>query len=56
MPSVRAISIETAIARVDQRLSSFRQLAAILGAVSFAVGFLLVTTIDRLADRSELIG
>lgn len=45
VPSVSAISIETAIAQVDERLSYFRQLAVILGAVSFAVGFLLVTTI-----------
>ncbi|MEA2764206.1 MAG: putative transport system permease protein, partial [Gemmatimonadaceae bacterium] len=35
----------TAIAEVDQRLSYFRQLAFILGAVSLFVGFLLVTTL-----------
>jgi len=45
LPSVSAISIATAIAQVDQRLSYFRQLAFILGAVSLFVGFLLVTTL-----------
>lgn len=45
IPNVSAISIATAIAQVDQRLSYFRQLAVILGAVSLFVGFLLVTTL-----------
>ena len=45
LPTVSAISIATAIAQVDQRLSYFRQLAFILGAVSLFVGFLLVTTL-----------
>jgi putative ABC transport system permease protein len=45
LPSVTAISISSAIAQVDQRLSYFRQLAFILGAVSLFVGFLLVTTL-----------
>jgi putative ABC transport system permease protein len=45
IPSVSAISVATAIAQVDQRLSYFRQLAFILGAVSLFVGFLLVTTL-----------
>jgi putative ABC transport system permease protein len=45
IPSVSAISVATAIAEVDQRLSYFRQLAFILGAVSLFVGFLLVTTL-----------
>jgi putative ABC transport system permease protein len=45
VPNVSAISISTAIAQVDQRLSYFRQLAFILGAVSLFVGFLLVTTL-----------
>jgi putative ABC transport system permease protein len=45
LPNVTAISIATAIAQVDQRLSYFRQLAVILGAVSLFVGFLLVTTL-----------
>jgi putative ABC transport system permease protein len=45
IPTVSAISVATAIAQVDQRLSYFRQLAFILGAVSLFVGFLLVTTL-----------
>lgn len=45
LPNVTAISIATAIAQVDERLSYFRQLAIILGAVSLFVGFLLVTTL-----------
>jgi len=45
IPTVSAISVATAIAQVDQRLSYFRQLAFILGTVSLFVGFLLVTTL-----------
>ena len=45
IPTVSAISVATAMAQVDQRLSYFRQLAFILGAVSLFVGFLLVTTL-----------
>ena len=45
LPNVTAISIATALAQVDARLSYFRQLAIILGAVSLFVGFLLVTTL-----------
>lgn len=45
IPTVSAISVATAIAQVDQRLSYFRQLAIILGSVSLLVGFLLVTTL-----------
>lgn len=45
IPTVSAISIATAIAQVDERLSYFRQLALILGTVSLFVGFLLVTTL-----------
>ena len=45
LPNVTAISIASAIAQVDERLSYFRQLALILGAVSLFVGFLLVTTL-----------
>ncbi|MEO5567501.1 MAG: FtsX-like permease family protein [Gemmatimonadaceae bacterium] len=54
VPSVSAISIETAIAQVDERLSYFRQLAVILGAVSFAVGFLLVTTIVTVSVNERI--
>lgn len=44
-PTVNAISTREALASVDQRLSYFRQIAFILGAVSLIVGFLLVTTL-----------
>jgi putative ABC transport system permease protein len=42
---VSAISTATALAQVEQRLSYFRQLAFVLGAISLAIGFLLVTTL-----------
>ena len=45
VPSATAISTATAIAQVDERLSYFRQLSFIVGAVSLGVGFLLVTTL-----------
>jgi putative ABC transport system permease protein len=45
IPRVTVISTATALAQVDQRLSYFRQLAFILGAVSLTVGFLLVATL-----------
>jgi putative ABC transport system permease protein len=45
VPRVTVISTQMALAQVDQRLSYFRQLAFILGAVSLVVGFLLVTTL-----------
>jgi putative ABC transport system permease protein len=45
LPRVDAISTAQALATVDQRLSYFRQLSVILGAVSLIVGFLLVTTL-----------
>jgi putative ABC transport system permease protein len=54
IPTVSAISIATAIAQVDERLSYFRQLAVILGAVSFAVGFLLVTTIVTVSVNERI--
>lgn len=40
-----AISTAEAVRLADQRLSYFRQLALILGTVSFLVAFLLVTTL-----------
>lgn len=45
IPRVTVISTAEAIRQVDERLSYFRQLAVILGAVSLIVGFLLVTTV-----------
>jgi len=54
LPSVTAVSTETAMRQVDQRLSYFRQLAFILGAVSLAVGFLLVTTLVTVSVNERL--
>jgi putative ABC transport system permease protein len=45
VPRVDAISTREALARVDERLAYFRQMALILGGVSLFVGFLLVTTL-----------
>src|SRR4051812_3041961 len=45
LPTIDVISTADALARVDERLSYFRQLSAILGAVSLIVCFLLVTTL-----------
>ena len=54
VPRVSAISIEEAIRQVDQRLSYFRQLAFILGAVSLVVGFLLVTTLVTVSVNERI--
>ena len=54
LPMVSAISTETAMRQVDERLSYFRQLAFILGAVSLAVGFLLVTTLVTVSVNERL--
>jgi putative ABC transport system permease protein len=54
LPHVSAVSTETAMRQVDQRLSYFRQLALILGAVSLAVGFLLVTTLVTVSVNERL--
>ena len=54
IPEVSAISIETALAQVDQRLSYFRQLALILATVSLFVGFLLVTTLMTVSVNERI--
>jgi ABC-type lipoprotein release transport system permease subunit len=54
LPNVSIISTASAMQQVDQRLSYFRQLALILGAVSLAVGFLLVTTIVTVSVNERL--
>lgn len=54
VPTVSASSVETAMKQVDERLSYFRQLALILGAVSLAVGFLLVTTLVTVSVNERL--
>jgi putative ABC transport system permease protein len=54
MPRVTAISTTTAIAQVEQRLSYFRQLAFILGSISLAIGFLLVTTLVTVSVNERI--
>ncbi|HEX6575920.1 MAG TPA: FtsX-like permease family protein [Gemmatimonadaceae bacterium] len=54
IPDVSALSIATALAQVDQRLSYFRQLALILGTVSLFVGFLLVTTLVTVSVNERI--
>ena len=54
VPRVSAISTESAIRQIDERLSYFRQLAFILGTVSLAVGFLLVTTLVTVSVNERL--
>ncbi|HEX4683076.1 MAG TPA: FtsX-like permease family protein, partial [Gemmatimonadaceae bacterium] len=54
LPSVSAISTESAMRQVDERLSYFRQLALILGIVSLVVGFLLVATLVTVSVNERL--
>ena len=54
LPNVSAISIETALRQVDERLSYFRQLSIILGAISLVVGFLLVTTLVTVSVNERI--
>jgi putative ABC transport system permease protein len=54
IPEVTSLSIATALAQVDQRLSYFRQLALILGTVSLFVGFLLVTTLVTVSVNERI--
>ena len=52
--TVTVISTSEALKQVDERLSYFRQLAVILGAVSLIVGFLLVTTLVTVSVNERL--
>jgi putative ABC transport system permease protein len=54
VPRVTVISTADAIRQVDERLSYFRQLAVILGAVSLVVGFLLVTTLVTVSVNERI--
>lgn len=54
LPRVTVISIAAALNQVDERLSYFRQLAVILGAVSLVVGFLLVTTLVTVSVNERI--
>lgn len=53
-PRVTVISTAVALKQVDERLSYFRQLAVILGAVSLVVGFLLVTTLVTVSVNERI--
>jgi putative ABC transport system permease protein len=53
-PRVTVVSIARALDQVDERLSYFRQLAVILGAVSLVVGFLLVTTLVTVSVNERI--
>lgn len=54
LPRVTAMSTAGAIAEAEHRLSYFRQLAFILGAVSLIVGFLLVTTLVTVSVNERI--
>jgi putative ABC transport system permease protein len=54
VPRVTALSIVGAVAEAENRLSYFRQLAFILGAVSLIVGFLLVTTMVTVSVNERI--
>lgn len=54
LPRVTALSTAGAIAEAEKRLSYFRQLAFILGAVSLIVGFLLVTTLVTVSVNERI--
>ncbi|HEX6053209.1 MAG TPA: FtsX-like permease family protein, partial [Gemmatimonadaceae bacterium] len=54
VPRVTALSTAGAVAEAENRLSYFRQLAFILGAVSLVVGFLLVTTIVTVSVNERI--
>lgn len=54
LPAVSAVSTEAAMRQVDERLTYFRQLSLILGIVSLAVGFLLVTTLVTVSVNERL--
>lgn len=54
LPHVTVISTAEALQQVDERMSYFRQLAVILGAVSLVVGFLLVTTLVTVSVNERI--
>jgi putative ABC transport system permease protein len=54
VPRIDAISTREALARVDERLAYFRQMALILGGVSLLVGFLLVTTLVTVSVNQRI--
>ncbi len=54
VPRVTAIATADAVRSVEERLSYFRQLSLILGAVSLVVGFLLVSTLVTVSVQERV--
>jgi putative ABC transport system permease protein len=54
VPRVSALSVSSALKQVDARMGYFRQLAFILGGISLAVGFLLVTTLVTVSVNERI--
>jgi len=54
VPRVSALSVASALKQVDARMGYFRQLAFILGGISLAVGFLLVTTLVTVSVNERI--
>lgn len=54
VPQVSVISTATALAQVEERLSYFRQLAFILGAIALVIGFLLVSTLVTVSVNERI--
>lgn len=54
LPRVTAIATADAVRSVEERLSYFRQLSLILGAVSLVVGFLLVSTLVTVSVQERV--
>jgi putative ABC transport system permease protein len=54
VPRVSALTTAEAVRQADERLAYFRNLAAILGSVSLAVGFLLVTTLMTVSVNERI--
>jgi putative ABC transport system permease protein len=53
-PRVSVLTTADAVAQADERLAYFRNLAFILGSVSLAVGFLLVTTLMTVSVNERI--
>ncbi|MCU0623093.1 MAG: ABC transporter permease [Gemmatimonadaceae bacterium] len=54
LPRVSVLTTAEAVAQADERLAYFRNLAFILGSVSLAVGFLLVTTLMTVSVNERI--
>lgn len=54
LPRVSVLTTADAVAQADERVAYFRNLAFILGSVSLAVGFLLVTTLMTVSVNERI--